>query len=149
MNPSMKLDRIKLVKDNEAEKIRGAYQDSEQQFEQEATHLYKLLKKKEEVESLYTESLYQKTQVQQLQAYQQYLNYLTPTIMERQKKVNQARQNMYELQDQLTDQYIEVKKIEKIIEKRKQKQSELEKVQEQMRMDDISVRRYTNQRGRQ
>ncbi len=54
-----------------------------------------------------------------LQSYNDYLNYLTPSILELQKQVANARDKMQYFQQNLTNQFQELKKIEKLIHKKR------------------------------
>ncbi|WP_058307814.1 flagellar export protein FliJ [Gracilibacillus massiliensis] len=141
-------EKIRLLKDNQKKEIQLKYQEAAGQFEQYATNLYELLKKKEKIEESYKQSLADRSQVETLQSYHQYLDFLTPSILNTQQKVEKARKKMNQLQEQVTEQYIEVKKIEKIMENKQNEFNQYEKRKDLMFMDELSIRKYSESKDR-
>ncbi|WP_194287273.1 flagellar export protein FliJ [Gracilibacillus oryzae] len=135
-------EKIRTLRENEKNEVRMEYEDAQTIFEHEATELYKLLKKKEAMENKYQECL-QNGDIETVKGYYNYLTYLTPNIVDVQKRVNSARDKMDHVQQKLTDKYIEVKKMEKIIDRKKQTHLEWINKQEMMQMDEISIRKFT------
>ncbi|MFC4404579.1 flagellar export protein FliJ [Gracilibacillus xinjiangensis] len=140
-------EKIRSLRENEKNEVRMEFEDAQASFEKEATELYKLLKKKEAMEDKYQQCL-QNGDIETVKGYYNYLNYLTPNIIDVQKRANIARDHMYDVQEKLTDQYIEVKKIEKIIDRKKQKEIALFNKQEMMQMDELSIRKFTEGKDR-
>lgn len=75
----------------------------------------------------------------------QYIQLLNKKIMSLQLLVQEARQKMEIKQEELTEAHVEVKKIEKMIEKREEKMNIEEQKIEMMMMDEISIRQFTTQ----
>ncbi|MGP4040298.1 flagellar export protein FliJ [Gracilibacillus sp. D59] len=145
MNQLHGFEKIRLIRENEKNDAQLKFQEATEEFEKYASHLYDLLKKKEKIEESYKQSLSDKSQIETLQSYHQYLDFLTPTIISVQKKVDTARKYMNQLQEHVTDHYIEVKKIEKIIEKKEWQYKQLEDKKDLMLMDEVSIRKYSEQ----
>lgn len=124
------------------------YEQAVNDFEIKAQKLFDLLKRKETIEDKYTQSLTTGTSAEMLQSYNDYLNYLTPSILELQKQVANARDKMQYFQQNLSNQFQELKKIEKLIHKKEITRVESEKRQEAIQMDEISMRKYLINKGR-
>ncbi|SER06388.1 flagellar FliJ protein [Gracilibacillus ureilyticus] len=139
-------EKIKSVRENEKNEIRMEFEDAQTKFEHEAKELYQLLKKKEAMETKYQECL-QNGDIETVRGYYNYLHYITPNIIDVQKRVTVARENMNQVQQKLSDQYIEVKKIEKIIDRKKRKELAWINKQEIMLMDEISIRKFNQKQG--
>ncbi|GAE91629.1 flagellar protein FliJ [Gracilibacillus boraciitolerans JCM 21714] len=140
--------KIRLLKDNDKKEAQFKYQEAAAEFEHYATNLYDLLKRKEEIEDSYKQSLHDKSQIETLQSYHQYLNFLTPNILNIQQKVEKARKKMNLLQERVTEQYIEVKKIEKLIDNKQAQFRQVEKKKDLMLMDELSIRKYSESKDR-
>lgn len=124
------------------------YQEAVQRFEQVATHLYNLLRKKEQVEKEYTFYLQSSGTVTTLATHNAYIEQIKRQIQEVQKEVDQERTKMDKKQEKLTEAHIEVKKFEKIIEKKKLKRMTTELYKDSQEMDEISNRQSFNSRDR-
>jgi len=142
MNPLNSYVKIRNIRDNEKRIAERNFQEAAHEFKTHANQLYDLLKKKEKIEENYKQSLENKSQLANLKSYHQYLTFLTPTILNEQKVVDKARTRMNKLQDLVTEQYIEVKKMDKLIENRKLQAKQIEKKQELSAMDEIAMRNY-------
>jgi flagellar protein FliJ len=147
MNNWTKFEKIKQIKENDKNEVQIQFRQAVDEFEKYAEELLHLLKKKEAMEVAYQNSLIDGS-IDKMKGYYNYLNYLTPNILSVQKKVNHARDCMNKLQEELTQQYIEVKKFEKIIDRKKQVEYLLINKKEQSTMDEISIRKYTDSKGR-
>ncbi|UOQ47876.1 flagellar export protein FliJ [Gracilibacillus caseinilyticus] len=141
-------EKIKMLRENEKQEAQMKLQEVVATFEKQAELLYELLQKKERIEAQYVASLSDRTQIDQLQSYQQYLDFLAPTILSVQRKVDQARKQMNQQQEQVTVQYVEVKKIDHLLQHKQLEFLQLEQHKEAMMMDEISIRQYTDSRGR-
>lgn len=135
--------KIRNLKDNEKNEAQRDFQEAADAFKMQAKDLYQLLKKKEKIEESFKQKLAEKSQVETLQSYHQYLNFLTPSILTAQQKVNKARKKMNQLQEVVTEQYIEVKKVDKLIENKKNQFQKMERKQDALMMDEISMRNYS------
>ncbi|QDP40177.1 flagellar export protein FliJ [Radiobacillus deserti] len=136
-------EKILQVKEREKKEAQKAYKQSVDSFEEVATKLYELLRKKEEAEENYQRQLDKAVSIDMLASHSSYMDKLQQVIQEVQYTVNEARLNMESFQLKLTDAHIEVKKFEKMIENKKQKLSEQLKLQENSFMDEISLQQYS------
>ncbi len=142
MNQLHGYEKIRMIRENEKKDAQLKFQEAAAEFEKHASHLYDLLKKKEKIEESYKLSLSDKSQIETIKSYHQYLDFLMPTIINVQKKVDAARKYMDQVQEYVTEHYIEVKKIEKIIDKKEQQFKQLEDKKDLMLMDEVSIRKY-------
>ncbi|WP_018932672.1 flagellar export protein FliJ [Gracilibacillus lacisalsi] len=142
MNQLHGYEKIRMIRENEKNDAQLKFQEATAEFEKHASHLYDLLKKKEKIEESYKQSLSDKSQIETIKSYHQYLDFLMPAIVNVQKKVDAARKYMDQVQEYVTEHYIEVKKIEKIIDKKEQQYRQLEDKKNLMLMDEISIRKY-------
>ncbi|UOQ85576.1 flagellar export protein FliJ [Gracilibacillus salinarum] len=141
-------EKIKMLRENEKQEAQKKLQEAVAAFEKQAELLYELLQKKERIEAQYVTSLSDRSQIDQLQSYQQYLDFLAPNILSVQRKVDKARKEMNEQQEQVTVRYMEVKKMDHLIEHKQLEFQQFEQHKEAMMMDEISIRQYTESRGR-
>lgn len=118
------------------------YQEAVNSFEQVATKLYALLQKKERVETEYNYYLEASGTVTTLATHYAYIEQIKKQIEAVQVEVNRERFNMEKKQEKLTEAHVEVKKFEKIIEKKKSNIIALEVYQESQAMDEVSNRQY-------
>lgn len=139
------LNKVLGVREIEKQDAEKAHQHATEQFEQVATKLYHLLKKKETAEKQYEETTKAGAEIEKIQSLLTYIDNLNNEIIQIQQKVNKARIKMENKQDLLTDAYVEVKKFEKVIETREKERDDWEEKQEQLFMDEVSIRQYFNQ----
>ncbi|MGN8644998.1 flagellar export protein FliJ [Gracilibacillus sp. HCP3S3_G5_1] len=142
MNPLHGYEKIRMIRENEKKDAQLKFQEAAAEFEKYASQLYDLLKKKELVEENYRQSLSDKSAIKTLQSYHQYLDFLIPSIISVQKKVDKARKYMNQLQEHVTEHYIEVKKMDKIIKKKEEQIKQFENKKNLMLMDEVSIRKY-------
>src|SRR5699024_1515529 len=95
-----------------------AHQQAMNEFEVSAEKLYLLLKKKEEVEKEYNYYLSSSGTVTTLATHYAFIEQINQKIKQVQIEVNQKRAVMDKKQEKLTEAHVEVKKYEKIIEKK-------------------------------
>ncbi|MCD5322684.1 MULTISPECIES: flagellar export protein FliJ [Pontibacillus] len=121
------------------------YQDSMDQFEDVATRLYQLLKKKENAEAYYEAEVQKGLSITALHSHHAYIEQLSQQIEEVQQVVQEARNNMNDKQGMLSESHIEYKKYELLINRKvEQQQIKVQTFEKQM-MDEISVQQYINQ----
>lgn len=136
------LSKILHIREQEEKNAQVAHHQSVAFFEKVATQLYQLLRKKEDAEEVYGQSIKNPTSIDQIKEQLNYIDQLNKQIIDLQENVNQARSKMEYKQQKLTNAHVEVKKFEKLIENRKGKQRELEMKNEQNSMDEISNQQY-------
>lgn len=133
------------MKEREKEEAENVYADAVKTFEDVATELYHLLKRKEALEEDARHKLSNLVSVLDIQSIQASMLYLQEAIVKQQKRTQLARLKMEEKHQLLIDASFEHKKHEKIREK-KQMQFALEESRlEQLSMDEISVQRFVRQ----
>ncbi len=148
MAETVALSKILNVRENEKRDAQKAYQQSIDFFEEIATQLYNLLRKKEVAEESYEGYLHQTTPIDRIKEQVAYIEILNSQIMKLQHDVQKARNEMDTNHDKLTNAHVEVKKFEKIIEHRHKVDEELVKKSENAQMDEISMQQYFNQKIR-
>src|SRR5690625_2517559 len=110
--------KLLSVREKERRDAEIAHQASTQTFEMVATKLYKILKKKEDMEVFYTNSL-QKITIDRLREQQDYIESLKQQIIEIQAHVSEERTQIKSSQYKLSQYDIAVKKYETIIDIRR------------------------------
>lgn len=140
------LSKLLILREREKDDAQKAYHLSMETFEDIASKLYKLLKRKENVEEEQDTILQTKITIEQLRIQNAYIEKLTKQIAKIQNEVQIARNDMELKQSQLTDAYIEMKKYEKIIELQEEEEKKKIKHNENMAMDEISMRQYISTR---
>ena len=113
-----KFEKILTIKEKEKSDARAAYNEALKNFEQVAEKLYKLLKKKEELLDYQQVKLTSGLSVQEIRHNQLFMGNLEKLIEQCQKDVIEARYRMNLQQERLKEKNIEVKKYEKIKERR-------------------------------
>lgn len=111
------------------------------QFEKVAKQLYTQLKTKEEAETKL--NVYMKSEfIIKIREQTVYIESLKQKINELQREVQIARANMERKQQVVTEKHVELKKIEKMLEKRIQQKKENARIAEMKQMDEISLNRF-------
>ncbi|WP_164668993.1 flagellar export protein FliJ [Virgibacillus doumboii] len=147
MAGTVALSKILHVRESEKKDAQKAYQQSIDFFEEIATQLYNLLRKKEIAEESYESYLGQTTAIDKIREQVAYIETLNKQIMQLQHEVQNARNEMETKHGNLTSAHVEVKKFEKIIEHRNQENEELLKKNEKAIMDEASIQQYLNQKN--
>lgn len=142
MTDTLVFSKIRNVKESEKNSAQKAYHQSMEFFEEVATKLYHLLRKKEAAEASYESYLQQSIPLEKLKQQMAYIERLNNQIVNMQSEVQKARDDMQTKQLKLTDAHVEVKKFENIIEARHQSEKEREKKYEKDMMDEISLTQY-------
>lgn len=140
--------KILLHQENKKNEAHLAYKESVQSFEVVAEKLYQLLKKKEIVEKSYNDYLETNGTVTNLATHYAYIEQIKREIMTVQTEVNQKRSVMEHKQAKLTEEHVEVKKFESIIDKKQEQIKEKQKYIENQVMDEASNRQYFNHGNR-
>lgn len=134
--------KILDVRQQEKNEALVAHKIAIDQFEKVATQLYEQLKTKEHAQEVLNRYV-QSEIIKKIREQTLYIDMLNQKINQLQREVQIARQNMEEKQQIVTEKHIEVKKIEKMIEKREQAKKVHEAREEMKHMDEISIQQYT------
>ena len=114
---NFRFNKILDIREQEKVQTEMAYKEAVKTFEEVATKLYDLLKKKEDLIEYQNERLHIGASIDEINHYARFITSLEKTIEEFQKKVVQARTKMNWHEDKLLEKNIEVKKYEKMREK--------------------------------
>ncbi|GEM03434.1 hypothetical protein HMI01_04220 [Halolactibacillus miurensis] len=120
------------------------YTSAVSEFETVAEELYQLLKQKETIEDKYQQALHTSGSVTSLMTHHTYLQQLKKRIRHVETTVNEKRSIMEGKRLLLTDQHVEVKKYEKIIDHKWELIKTKEKETESKMLDEASIRQYYN-----
>jgi len=112
-----KFEKVLTIREQEKEEAILVYEKAIKAFEEEATKLFELLRKKEELEEVQRTQLSSGTSVQIIRHHQQFLGNLLKSIHHQQEVVMRARTKMQYEEQRLIEKNIEVKKLEKMKEK--------------------------------
>lgn|SRR5690625_4195010 len=141
------LNKLLQIRENEKNQAQKEHAESVTTFEQLASDLYKLLKKKEQVEEELSLSQSRVMSIGEIQSKSIYLENLMKKAILLQEKVNEARTTMEQKRTLLTEAHIEMSKVEKLIEFRvKEIRAQRTRV-ENMQMDEISIQQYMAKNG--
>lgn len=142
MAETIALSKILRIREKEKMDAEKSYQQSMAFFENIATRLYTLLKRKETVESSFESGMQDIIPIEKIKEQVAYIEDLNKQILNLQAEVNKARNEMDVEQSKLTDAHIEVKKFEKMIAHRKQVKKEVLQKYENEAMNEISIQQY-------
>lgn len=135
------LEKILQLRNEEKNRALLEQKKAVDHFEKVAQKLYKQLKTKEEAESKLNE--YVKSEViAKIREQTLYIDMLKRQINALQREVQIARKNMEQKRQIVTEKHVELKKIEKMIEKRKEQEKNLSAQLEMKQMDEISLNRF-------
>lgn len=138
------LQKILQVRENEKLNAEKEFTNATRQFEEVATKLYELLKKKENYEVNYYRKIETGIPIFEMQQIHTLLTKLQKQINQLQYFTQKARENMDRKQEQLVEKSIELKKYEKIKQKKYELYIEEIQRQENILMDEISVQQFIN-----
>jgi len=136
------LTKILDIREKEKQDAQLAYRKSVDVFEEVATELLDLLRKKEAAESSYEQGLTSNMHLNFIQDQLAYIESLERKVAELQGKVSYARSNMEMKQQVLSDAHVETKKFEKIIEFRTSELLDKVKKVEESFMNEVSIQQY-------
>lgn len=140
MKYAYRFEKILTVREQEKNETELAYKDSVKAFEEVATKLYELLKKKEDLIAYQQERLVIGASIDEIGHYARFIDSMEKTIESVQQKVVQARAKMQWHEEKLLEKNLEVRKFEKM----KEKDFELFK-EEQNRLEVIELDELSNQ----
>ena len=109
-----RFEKILDVKDQEKSEAESAFKESVQVFEEIATKLYDLLKKKEDLIGYQLERLKVGSSIDEINHYSKFIDSMEKTIADVQQKVVQARAKMSWHEQKLLEKNLEVRKYEKM-----------------------------------
>lgn len=139
---SYRFDKILTIREQEKAETEIAYKEAVRNFEEIATKLYDLLKKKEDLINFQQERLTIGSSIDEIHHYARFIDSFEKTIADVQKKVIQARAKMNWHEEKLLEKNLEVRKFEKMREKDfdeyKIEQNRLETIQ----LDELSSLAY-------
>jgi len=139
-----KFEKVLTIREQEKEEAILVYEKAIKAFEEEATKLFELLRKKEELEEVQRTQLSSGTSVQIIRHHQQFLGNLLKSIHHQQEVVMRARTKMQYEEQRLIEKNIEVKKLEKMKEKDLSNfLNELDKLESKW-MDELSMLQMAN-----
>jgi len=112
-----RFEKVLTIREQEKNETEIAYKESVRSFEEIATKLYELLKKKEDLIEFQQERLAVGSSIEEVHHYARFIDSLEKTISDVQQKVVQARAKMNWLEEKLLEKNLEVRKFEKMREK--------------------------------
>ncbi|CAM3077938.1 flagellar export protein FliJ [Filibacter tadaridae] len=118
------------------------YKNAIQAFEEVATKLYDLLKKKEDVFNKQQERMAIGFSINDIHHYSRFIGSLEKKIAELQQQVMQARSKMNWYEDKLLEKTLEVRKYEKMKENDQEHHRAEEEQLEAIRLDELSTLKY-------
>ncbi|HLS66485.1 MAG TPA: flagellar export protein FliJ [Pseudogracilibacillus sp.] len=145
MSDTTVLHKLLHVREREKDEAQRKQLEAVDKFEKVAKQLYVALKSKEDAEKGLEESMQVTATINKIKEQSTYIEALNQKIIVLQQQVDLARQQLAKKDAKLTEAHVEMKKIEKMIERRLQKEKELEKKMELDKMNEISIRQYLAQ----
>lgn len=142
MNDATALHKIWQIRESEKKKAEQAHQQSIQDFERIAMKMYEILKKKEATEEAYEKNIQSIISIEKMEQHTKYIEQLQQQIASMQQLVNDARNTMNQKQQVVTSAHIEMKKVEKLIEKRAVEAKQRIKKEENAFMDELSMQQF-------
>lgn len=137
-----RFEKVLTIREQEKNETEMAYKESVRSFEEVATKLYDLLKKKEDLIAFQQDRLTVGSSIDEIHHYARFIDSLEKTIADVQQKVIQARAKMKWHEDKLLEKNLEVRKFEKMREKDfKLFQQEQDRI-ESLFLDEISLLTY-------
>ncbi len=137
-----KFDKILSIREKEKKDALSKYNNALRVFEEAAEKLYRMLKKKEDLQAFQLSKMEEGLPVMELRHHQMFMDNLEKMIDHYQREVMKARQIMQTLQAVLLDKNVEVKKFQKIREKDYAKFQTASKLEEKLIMDDLSIQAF-------
>lgn len=141
MSNTATLQKILQLRNEEKNRALLEQKKAMDHFEEVAKKLYTQLKTKENAESKLNE--YVKSEViAKIREQTLYIDLLNRQINTLQREVQIARENMEQKRQIVTEKHVELKKIEKMIEKRMDQAKKEAALLEMKQMDEISLNRF-------
>lgn len=142
MSNTVALKKILDLRNEEKNRALLEQREAVDQFEKVAKQLYTQLKTKETAESTLNKMYRRSEVIFKIREQTLYINALQEKINVLQKEVQIARNEMEKKQNIVTEKHVELKKIEKMIEKREEKAKKEAALAEMKQMDEISLNQY-------
>lgn len=142
MKYNYRFEKILVVKDQEKTESELAFKESVQVFEEIATKLYDLLKKKEDLIEYQQERLKIGSSIDEISHYSKFIDSMEKTIEDAQQKVVQARAKMNWHEQKLLEKSLEVRKYEKMRERDHERFIEDQLHIEAIQLDELSTIAY-------
>lgn len=142
MKYNYRFEKILVVKDQEKTESELAFKESVQVFEEIATKLYDLLKKKEDLIEYQQERLKIGSSIDEINHYSKFIDSMEKTIEDAQQKVMQARAKMNWHEQKLLEKSLEVRKYEKMRERDHERFIEDQLHIEAIQLDELSTIAY-------
>lgn len=117
MKYTYRFEKILTIREQEKHESELAFKESVRDFEEVATKLYDLLKKKEDLLSFQQKRLQIGSSIDEISHYARFIDSMEKTIEDVQKKVVQARVKMNWHEQKLLEKNLELRKYEKMREK--------------------------------
>ncbi len=137
-----RFEKVLTIREQEKNETEIAYKESVRSFEEVATKLYDLLKKKEDLIEFQQKRLVVGSSIEEIHHYARFIDSLEKTIADVQQKVVQARSKMNWHEEKLLEKNLEVRKFEKMRENDyKSFQQEQDRI-ESIFLDEISSLTY-------
>jgi len=112
-----RFEKILTIREQEKQQTEAAYKEAVRAFEEVATKLYDLLKKKEDLITYQNETLAVGSTIDQIHHFGTFIDSIERSIAEVQQKVVQARSKMNWHEQKLLEKNLEIRKFEKMREK--------------------------------
>ncbi|CEA04457.1 Flagellar FliJ protein [Metalysinibacillus saudimassiliensis] len=141
-----RFQQILTIREQEKNETEMAYKDATKAFEDVATKLYDLLKKKEDLIDYQQQRLKIGASIDEVHHYARFIDSLEKTIADAQQKVIQARAKMQWYEEKLLEKNLEVRKFEKMREKDQERFKEEQSRIEMNFLDEVSLQTY-NKKG--
>lgn len=142
MKYNYRFEKILVVKDQEKTESELAFKESVQVFEEIATKLYDLLKKKEDLIEYQQERIKIGSSIDEINHYSKFIDSMEKTIEDAQQKVMQARAKMNWHEQKLLEKSLEVRKYEKMRERDHERFIENQLHIEAIQLDELSTIAY-------
>lgn|SRR5699024_451172 len=142
MSDTVAFRKILHIRENEKKRAEQLHQQSIQAFEKIAMQMYEMLKKKEATEQAYENDIQKTVQLEKMEQTVRYIEQLNDKITRMQQQVNDARTEMNYQQQLVTTAHMEMKKVEKLIEKRNEEYQHQLSREENAFMDELSMQQF-------
>ncbi|KGR73894.1 flagellar export protein FliJ [Ureibacillus sinduriensis] len=143
-----RFEKILTIREQEKQQTEQAYKESVRSFEEVATKLYDLLKKKEDLITYQNDRLAIGSSIDQIHHFATFIDSLERSITEVQKKVVQARAKMNWHEQKLLEKNLEIRKFEKMREKDFAIFKSEQDREETLYLDELSTLMYTKKEFR-
>ncbi|MBM7701867.1 flagellar export protein FliJ [Metabacillus iocasae] len=137
-----KFAKVMAVRENEQDRIRAEYHESMKEFERIGQQLYDKLKQKEQLIEQQASKMISGLPITEVKNFQLFLENIEKAILNLQREVMIARQNMYVKEAKLREKNLEVKKFEKIKGKDYHRYVQMQNELEMKHMDEVSIQQY-------